>query len=63
VETAEVMPSLRRLIVGFSRLRPEFDIRLRQVPFVVGEMALGHVYSGYFDFSPPILISPSVKYS
>jgi hypothetical protein len=41
---------LRRLVICFSSRRSRFDSRLGNVIFVVDEVALGQVFSGYFGF-------------
>jgi hypothetical protein len=41
---------LRRLVTGFPRRRPEFEHKSGHVGFVMGNVAVGHVYSEYFDF-------------
>jgi hypothetical protein len=45
-----VVPSLRRLVAGFPPWRPGFDPRSGPVRFVVNKVALGQVFSEYFDF-------------
>jgi hypothetical protein len=46
----EVIPYLRRLVVCFTSLRPGFEPRADRIWFVVDEVALGQVFSEYFDF-------------
>jgi hypothetical protein len=41
---------LRRLVAGFPPWRPGFEPRSGHVGFVVGKVALGQVFSEYFDF-------------
>jgi hypothetical protein len=43
-------PYLKRLVTGFSTLRPGFDPVSGQVGFVVDKLALGQVFSEYFGF-------------
>jgi hypothetical protein len=49
METAEATPSLRRLVAHCLPLWPEFVARSRHVGIVVDKMALGQVFSKYFD--------------
>jgi hypothetical protein len=44
------VPELRRLVAGFSPRRPVFDPRSGHVGFVVDKVALGQVFSEFFDF-------------
>jgi hypothetical protein len=56
METAKVKPPLWRLLA-------RFDSWSDYVGFVVDKMTLGQVFSRFFDFLLPILISPTPTYS
>jgi hypothetical protein len=50
------VPWLKQLVTGLSPQRPEFDLRLVHVVFVVDKVALGQVFSKYVSF--PVSITP-----
>ena len=52
------VPSLRRLVTGFSSRRPVFDPRPVDVRFVVDKMTLGQVFLQVLRFSPFSIIPP-----
>jgi hypothetical protein len=44
------MSYLRLIVVGIPPRRPVFEPRSRHAVFVLGKVALGHVFSEYFGF-------------
>jgi hypothetical protein len=48
---------------GFPRRRPEFDPGLGHVGYVMNKVAPEQVFSVYFQFSLPRIISPTVPRS
>jgi hypothetical protein len=46
----EVVPQLRRLLAGFPPRRPGFEPSSRYVGYLVDKVALGQVFSEYFEF-------------
>jgi hypothetical protein len=46
---ARDVPQLRRLVASFPPRRPGFEHRSVHVEFMVDKVALGHVFSEYFD--------------
>jgi hypothetical protein len=47
----EAFPQLKRLIAGFPSRRPEFELKLGHVGFVVDRPTVGQFSSKYFSFS------------
>ena len=52
------MPSLRRLVAGFSPRRPVFNPRPVDVRFVMDKMTMGQVLLQVLRFSPVSIIPP-----
>jgi hypothetical protein len=63
METAKVKPLIWLLLAGFSLLWPGFDPWSDGVELVVDKIALGQVFSKFFDFLLPTLISTTAAYS
>jgi hypothetical protein len=54
------LPSLRRLVAGFSPCRPVFDPRPINVRFVVDKITMGQVFLQVLRFSPVSIIPPTL---
>jgi hypothetical protein len=50
VSTLKAAPLLKRLVIGFPPRRPEFEPS-GQVGFLVDKVALGQIFSEYFNFT------------
>jgi hypothetical protein len=60
--TRDVVPWLRRLIVGLSPRKPRFDPGSVHVEFVVDKVALGQVFLRVLRFFPANFILPVLHY-
>jgi hypothetical protein len=59
LQAYRAVPSLRRLVTGFSRQRPSFAPRSVYMLFVMDKLALGQVLLQVFQF-PPVNIIPTL---